>query len=66
MEAYKRIQLSRKSGRPTGLDFVNHVVTDFFEMHGDRRFADDPAIVAGVGRLCGKPITVIAQEKGTR
>ena len=64
MEAYKRIQLSRKSGRPTGLDFVNHVVTDFFEMHGDRRFADDPAIVAGVGRLCGKPITVIAQEKG--
>ena len=64
MEAYKRIQLSRKSGRPTGLDFVNHVVTDFFEMHGDHRFADDPAIVAGVGRLCGKPITVIAQEKG--
>ncbi len=64
MEAYKRVQLSRKSGRPTGLDFINHTITDFFEMHGDRRFADDPAIVAGIGRLCGQPVTVIAQEKG--
>lgn len=64
MEAYKKLQLARKSGRPTGLDFIHHTITDFFEMHGDRRFADDPAIVAGVGRLCGKPVTVVAQEKG--
>lgn len=64
MEAYKKLQLARKSGRPTGLDFIKHTITDFFEMHGDRRFADDPAIVAGIGRLCGKPVTVIAQEKG--
>ncbi|MCH3971965.1 MAG: acetyl-CoA carboxylase carboxyltransferase subunit alpha [Oscillospiraceae bacterium] len=64
MEAYKKLQLARKSNKPTGLDFINHMITDFFEMHGDRRFADDPAIVAGIGRLCGRPITVIAQEKG--
>lgn len=64
MEAYKRLQLARKSGRPTGLDFIQHTITDFIEMHGDRRFADDPAIVAGIGRLCGRPVTVIAQEKG--
>ncbi|WP_404352865.1 acetyl-CoA carboxylase carboxyltransferase subunit alpha [Caproicibacterium sp. XB2] len=64
MEAYKKLQLARKSNRPTGLDYINHILTDFFEMHGDRRFADDSAIVAGIGRLCGQPITVIAQEKG--
>lgn len=64
MEAYKKLQLARKAGRPTGLDFIEHTVTDFFEMHGDRRFGDDPAIVAGVGRLRGRPVTVIAQEKG--
>jgi acetyl-CoA carboxylase carboxyl transferase subunit alpha len=64
MEAYKKLQLARKTGRATGQDFINHIITDFFEMHGDRRFGDDPSIIAGIGRLCGRPITVIAQEKG--
>ena len=64
MEAYERLAAARAKGRPTGICYIRNVFTDFMEMHGDRRFGDDKAIVAGIARLCGMPVTVIAHEKG--
>ena len=61
---YDRVKLARSSGRPTGLDYIRHIFQGFIELHGDRRFADDPAIVGGVARLEGQPVTVLAMEKG--
>lgn len=65
MKAYECVQASRSAGRPTALSYIGALVEDFMEMHGDRRYADDPAVVAGVGTLCGMPVTVIGIEKGT-
>lgn len=62
--AYQRVKLARDNNRPTGLDYIRHIFKGFVEMHGDRRYADDPAIVAGIARLDGTPVTVIAIEKG--
>lgn len=62
--AYNRVKAARSSTRPTGLDFIHNICTEFIELHGDRRFADDPAIVGGIARLDGRPVTVIAIEKG--
>jgi acetyl-CoA carboxylase carboxyl transferase subunit alpha len=64
MTAYERVQAARAKGRPTAMKFIEGIFTDFLEMHGDRRFADDEAIVAGVARLEGRPVTVIGLEKG--
>lgn len=64
MTAYERVQASRASGRPTGADYIRTIFHDFIELHGDRRFADDSAIVAGVAWLRDMPVTVIAIEKG--
>ncbi len=64
MTAYERVQAARAKGRPTAMKFIEGIFTDFLEMHGDRRFADDAAIVAGVARLEGRPVTVIGLEKG--
>ena len=61
---YHRVKLARDSKRPTGLDYIRHIFKDFTELHGDRRFADDPAIVGGIAWLSGMPVTVIAIEKG--
>ncbi len=57
-------QLSRHPGRPYTLDYVEHIFTDFHELHGDRAFADDPAIVCGLARLEGQPVMVIGHQKG--
>ena len=64
MEAFERVQAARAKGRATGTDFVYNIFTDFIEMHGDRRFGDDKAVVAGIARLNDMPVTVIALEKG--
>ena len=61
---YERVKTARDSSRPTGLDYIKNIFTDFMEMHGDRHYADDGAIVGGLARLQGKPVTVIAIEKG--
>ena len=61
---YERVKLARDSMRPTGLDYIRNIFKGFIEFHGDRRFADDPAIVGGIARLDGSPVTVIAIEKG--
>jgi acetyl-CoA carboxylase carboxyl transferase alpha subunit len=64
MEAYKRVALARKKTRPTGQDFIDNLFTDFIELHGDRCFGDDPAMIAGLGMLMDMPVTIIAQERG--
>ena len=62
--AYDRVKLARDSKRPTGLDYIHNIFTCCMEFHGDRRYGDDPAIVGGIARLTGTPVTVIAIEKG--
>ena len=57
-------QVSRHPQRPYTLDYINHIFTDFQELHGDRAFADDPAIVGGLASLDGESVMVIGQQKG--
>ena len=64
MSAYEKVLLARAKDRPTGISYIENIFEDFIELHGDRRFADDPAIVGGVATLRGRPVTVIAMEKG--
>lgn len=64
MNAYDRVQAARAKGRPTAMDYIKNLFTDFVEMHGDRRYGDDRAIVAGVALLDGAPVSVIGIEKG--
>jgi len=64
MNAYKRVSAARAKDRFTSLDLINGVFSSFMEMHGDRRFADDRAIVAGIAYLGNMPVTVIGIEKG--
>lgn len=61
---WERVQISRKSGRPVGEDYINKIFTDFIEFHGDRYYKDDSAVIGGVARFHGIPVTVIAQAKG--
>lgn len=61
---YDRVKHARNNTRPTGIDYIHNIFEDFIEFHGDRRFADDPAIVGGIAMLDGDPVTVIAIEKG--
>ena len=62
--AYERVRIARGAKRPTGMDYLQNVFHGFFELHGDRRYADDPAIVGGLAYLGATPVTVIAIEKG--
>jgi acetyl-CoA carboxylase carboxyl transferase subunit alpha len=62
--AFERVQLARHPDRPYTLDFVERMFEGFSEIHGDRRFADDPAIVCGFARFHGMPILVIGHQKG--
>ena len=64
MSAYEKVLLARAKDRPTGLSYIENIFEDFIELHGDRRFADDPAIVGGIATLKGQPVTVIAIDKG--
>ncbi len=57
-------QMARHPQRPYTLDYVKHLFTDFVEMHGDRAFADDAAIVGGIARLDGRPVMIIGHQKG--
>ena len=64
LTAWQRVELSRRKDRPVGSDYIDALFTDFVEFHGDRYFADDKAIIGGVARFHGMPVTVIAQPKG--
>ena len=63
--AWDRVEISRMKDRPVGSDYIGALFTDFTEFHGDRYFADDKAIIGGIARFHGKPVTVIVQAKGT-
>ncbi len=65
LSAWDRVQISRMKDRPVGSDYIQTLFTDFMEFHGDRYFADDKAIIGGIARFHGQPVTVIAQAKGT-
>lgn len=65
MNAYERLKLARANGRPTGLAYIEGILDDAIELHGDRKFADDSAIVGGIAFLGNMPVTYIAIEKGT-
>ncbi len=64
LDAWERVQISRKKDRPVGTDYIDALFTDFMEFHGDRYFKDDHAIVGGIAYFHGIPVTVIAQAKG--
>lgn len=61
---WQRVQISRHPERPTTFDYIKHIFTDFMELHGDRSYGDDLAIVGGIARLEGRPVTVIGHQKG--
>jgi acetyl-CoA carboxylase carboxyl transferase subunit alpha len=62
--AIERVQLARHDRRPYAQDLISRIFTDFCEIHGDRKFRDDPALVCGVARFQGRPSVVIAHQKG--
>ena len=64
MEAFKRVEAARAKGRPTGYDFISNILTGFLQLHGDRRFGDDQAVVAGIGWLNDLAVTAIAIDRG--
>lgn len=64
MRAWERVQLARIKGRPTARYYIDRLISDFMEFHGDRRYGDDPAVIGGVGWFEDMPVTVIALEKG--
>ena len=61
---WERVQLSRDKARPVGAEYIEELFTDFMEFHGDRYYQDDKAIIGGIARFHGMPVTVIAQAKG--
>ncbi len=64
LSPWQKAQISRHPNRPYTLDYIEAMLTDFTEMHGDRGYADDPAIVCGMARLEGQPVVVIGHQKG--
>jgi acetyl-CoA carboxylase carboxyl transferase subunit alpha len=64
LSAWQVAQIARHPGRPYTLDYVEHLFTDFEELHGDRAYADDAAIICGIARFDNKPIAVIGHQKG--
>ncbi|WP_409297265.1 acetyl-CoA carboxylase carboxyl transferase subunit alpha [Peribacillus sp. SCS-26] len=64
MKPWDRVQVARHPARPTTLDYAAHLFTDFFECHGDRVFGDDAAIVGGIGKFHGLPVTIIGHQRG--
>jgi acetyl-CoA carboxylase carboxyl transferase subunit alpha len=65
LTAWQRVLVARHPGRPTTLDYVEALFTDFVEIHGDRRFADDHAMVAGPAVYHGQPVMVVGHQKGS-
>jgi acetyl-CoA carboxylase carboxyl transferase subunit alpha len=64
LSPWQKVQISRHANRPYTLDYIEAMLTDFTEMHGDRGFADDPAIVCGMAKLDGMPVVIIGHQKG--
>ena len=61
---WQKVQIARHPKRPYALDYIKHMATDFVELHGDRSFADDKAVVGGFAHLDGQPVMIVGQQKG--
>ncbi|MDR1148990.1 MAG: acetyl-CoA carboxylase carboxyltransferase subunit alpha [Spirochaetaceae bacterium] len=61
---WRRVELARHPDRPNALDYISRIFDDFIELHGDRGFGDDPAIIGGLAFFNGRPVTIIANQKG--
>ena len=64
LSAWEKVRAARRADRLAAVDYIDNIFDDFMEFHGDRQFADDPAIVGGVAYLDGQPVTVIGIHKG--
>ena len=64
LNPWQRVQIARHASRPHALDYIRQLITDWNELHGDRHFGDDKAVVTGVGRFDGRPVAIIGQQKG--
>ena len=64
LSPWQRVQLSRHTDRPYTLDYVEHLCSEFVELHGDRNFGDDPAIVGGLARFRGRPVVIVGHQRG--
>ena len=64
LSRWQRVQLARHPKRPYSLDYIHHIFTDFVELHGDRGYADDKAVVCGFGKLESEKVLVVGQQKG--
>ncbi|MBU9712926.1 acetyl-CoA carboxylase carboxyl transferase subunit alpha [Evansella tamaricis] len=64
LNPWERVQIARHSKRPTTLDYIERLFTDFLEFHGDRLYGDDKAIVGGIGRFQGQAVTIIGHQRG--
>lgn len=63
-KAWQRVELARNPDRPRALDIIDNICDDFIELHGDRYYGDDPALIGGIGFINGIPVTIIANQKG--
>ena len=64
LNPWQRVQLARHPNRPYSLDYIQILMPDFIELHGDRHFSDDPAVVSGIGHLGDRRVAIIGQQKG--
>lgn len=64
LTTWQKVQIARHAGRPTSVYYIQEIFQDFIELHGDRLYGDDSAIIGGIGKLNGIPVTVIAHERG--
>ena len=64
LTAYQRVRLCRHFGRPLTSDYITRMVSGFFELHGDRSFGDDAAIISGLGRISGEPVVIVGHQRG--
>ena len=64
LNRWQRVQLARHPERPFSLDYINRITEEFIELHGDRTYADDKAIIAGIGKINERSVLFIGQQKG--
>jgi acetyl-CoA carboxylase carboxyl transferase subunit alpha len=64
LTAWQKTMIARHPDRPYTLDYINLIATDFIELHGDRRYSDDPAIVAGIAKINALPVAIVGHQKG--
>ena len=64
VDTWEKVQLARRIDRPNTLDYIHLICDDFVELHGDRHYGDDPAMIGGIGTIDGKPVTFIGHQRG--